>query len=126
VLIVTASRSQAQIFRGLLAGKLTTLPRPVSCTHTTRFCKANAQTAHSLIHWKHALNDWVIDRLKTDGHLAAPKLAEREDWSTNKRSKYANRIVDEWEDEGEIKALYRDFKINLDVARQGKATRWSK
>jgi hypothetical protein len=121
-----ASQSRAQACHGLLAGKLITSLYPLSPAKTTRFCKANAQTAHSLIHWKHALNDWVIDRLKSDGHLAAPKLAEREDWSTNKRSKYANRIVDEWEDEGEIKALYRDFKINLDVARQGKATRWSK
>ena len=110
----------------MLAGKLITSPSPLPPSNNTRFCRANAQTAHSLIHWKHALNDWVIDRLKTDGHLGAPKLAEREDWNTNKRSKYANRIVDEWEEEGEIKALYRDFKINLDVARQGKLTRWSK
>jgi hypothetical protein len=93
---------------------------------TPRFCKANAQTAHSLIHWKHALNGWVIDRLKSDGHLSGSKLAEREDWSIKKRSKYANSIVDDWEEEKEIKALYRDFKINLDTARQGKLTRWSK
>lgn len=91
-----------------------------------RFCKANAQIAHSLIHWKYALNEWVIDRLKLDGHLEGPKLAEREDWNKSKRSKYANRIVDDWENVNEIKTLYRDFKNNLEVARQGKPTRWSK
>jgi hypothetical protein len=110
----------------MLAGKLQSLYCVFSAAEIIRFCRANAQTAHSLIHWKHALNEWVIDRLKTEGLLAAPKLAEREDWSTSKRSKYANRIVDEWEQAGEIKALYRDFKINLDFARQGKPTRWSK
>ena len=109
-----------------MAGELVSSYYPLLHANNIRFCRANAQTAHSLIHWKHALNDWVVDRLKTDGHLAAPKLAEREDWSTNKRNKFAIRIVDEWEAEGEIKALYRDFKINLDHARQGKLTRWSK
>ncbi len=110
-----------------MAGELTLRP---SITHLTiltppRFCKANAQTAHSLIHWKYALNEWVIDRLKSDGHLTATKLAEREGWNIKKRNKYANHIVDDWEDEKEIKSLYRDFKIHLETAREGKPTRWS-
>jgi hypothetical protein len=35
-----------------------------------------------------------------------------------KRRKYANEIVDLWESEDKIKDLYRDFKMNLETARE--------
>jgi hypothetical protein len=89
-----------------------------------RFCKANAETAHSLIHWKHALNEWVLETLKTEGHLAPNKLAERDGWKTRRKSDYANGIVDQWEKEGQIKGLYREFKTNLEQARDKKQTRF--
>jgi hypothetical protein len=87
-------------------------------------CRSNAETAHSLIHWKHALNGWVTDQLRSEGHLEPTKLAQREDWSKKKRSEYANGIVDEWEDGNQIKDLYRDFKANLEAARERKMGRW--
>lgn len=34
-----------------------------------------------------------------------------------KRRKCANDIVDNWEAHSQIKDLYRDFKINLEAAR---------
>jgi hypothetical protein len=89
-----------------------------------RFCKGNAETAHRLKHWKYALNEWVIGTLKSEGHLTPHKLTQREDWNKKKRSEYANRIVDDWWENKEIKALYRDFKNNLEAAREGKTGRW--
>lgn len=90
-----------------------------------RFCKANAERAHSLIHWKHALNEWVVAALETQGYLAPEKLAERVRWNQRKLNDFANGIVDEWVEIGEIKALYRDFKNNLEAARSGTQDRWN-
>ena len=89
-----------------------------------RFCKANAAIAHSLLHWRFHLNEWVLDWLKNAGFTTADKVVERENWSIKKRSDYANKVVDEMEEKGEIKALYRDFKINLDMARDYKPERF--
>jgi len=100
------------------------IPSEKTSWYVGRFCKGNAETAHALIHWKHALNDWVIETLKGEGHLTPQKLAQREDWSKKKRSEYANGIVDGWWESKEIKGLYRDFKNTLEVARQGKTGRW--
>jgi hypothetical protein len=100
--------------------------RPIFNSILPRFCKGNAEKAHSLIHWKHALNEWVIDCLKNDKHLTPAKLAEREEWSKKKRSEYANRIVDEWDANDQIKNLYHDFKLNLQEAREGKKDRWGR
>lgn len=91
-----------------------------------RFCRANAQTAHSLIHWKHALNEWVLGNLEGKGHLTQAKLAERDKMKNKQRKKQANEIVDEWEEEGTIKSLYGDFKRSLEAAREGKQERWGK
>lgn len=49
---------------------------------------------------------------------------QREDWSIKKRSDYANKVVDEMEEKGEIRALYRDFENQLDVARNFKVCFW--
>ena len=89
-----------------------------------RFCKANAAIAHSLLHWRFHLNEWVLDWLKNAGFTTPDKIVERENWSIKKRSDYANKVVDEMEEKGEIKALYRDFKINLDQARDYKPERF--
>jgi len=34
------------------------------------------------------------------------------------RRKYANGVVDDWEANEQIKDLYRDFKTNLETARE--------
>lgn len=90
-----------------------------------RFCRANAERAHSLIHWKHALNEWVVQTLEDQGFLEPEKLAERIKWNQRKLSALANEIVDEWVDKGEIKSLYRDFKNNIETARNAKQGRWN-
>ena len=85
-----------------------------------RFCKANAETAHALLHWRYHLNSWVLSWLESEDHTSPEKIIEREKWSVKKRSEYANKVVDGMEEKGEIRALYRDFKINLEAAREAK------
>lgn len=90
-------------------------------------CCSNAETAHSLLHWKYALKEWVEDRLERDGWMKPNKLKEREKLKPKKRNKLANTIVDGWRETGVVKALYGDFKQNLENARNKTTTgrgRW--
>ncbi|KAK8111585.1 uncharacterized protein PG998_008042 [Apiospora kogelbergensis] len=90
-------------------------------------CCSNAETAHSLLHWKYALKEWVEDQLEKEGWMKADKLKEREKLKPKKRNKLANRIVGGWDASGVVKALYGDFKKNLEDARNKTTTgrgRW--
>jgi len=100
------------------------IPSRETSWYVGRFCKANAETAHSLIHWKFALKGWVDDQLEAEGQLEGDKLEKRVKMKSKALSIYANAIVDRWESEGQIRDLYRDFKNNLEQARQGKQDRW--
>lgn len=84
-------------------------------------CKQNAEQAHTLIHWRWHLNDWVVGNLEEQGYLRPSKLAAREKLTTNKRMKLANTVVDAWEADKTIKNLYHDFKAQLETARELKA-----
>ncbi|KAK0128411.1 hypothetical protein ONS95_000384 [Cadophora gregata] len=84
-------------------------------------CKQNAEQAHTLIHWRWHLNDWVVGNLEEQGYLRPSKLAAREKLTTNKRMKLANAVVDSWEADKTIKNLYHDFKVQLETARELKA-----
>jgi len=80
-----------------------------------------------LIHWKKSLNSWVIDNLEVVKELTPDKLAARDQMSARKRSKYANKLVDQWEREGTIAQLYRDFKGQLEAARDAQTSgRWER
>ncbi|KAI1326093.1 hypothetical protein F5Y16DRAFT_376365 [Xylariaceae sp. FL0255] len=86
-------------------------------------CNSNAETAHKLQHWKYALKTWVEDRLEHDGHMTAEKIVKRENkMSVKKRRIAANKIVDEWEANGTITSLYRDFKKLLEEGRNKSTT----
>ncbi|KAI0123813.1 hypothetical protein BJ170DRAFT_96420 [Xylariales sp. AK1849] len=85
-------------------------------------CCSNAETAHSLLHWKHALKEWVEERLEHEGHMTAAKLKERDRMKAKKRREAANAIVDQWEREGNIGSLYGDFKATLQSARDKSTT----
>ncbi|KAI1075313.1 hypothetical protein F5B20DRAFT_560328 [Whalleya microplaca] len=89
--------------------------------HVGAVCCSNAETAHSLIHWKHALKEWVEERLEDEGWMSANKLREREKMKAKRRREVANGIVDAWQAASTISALYRDFKRTLENARN-KAT----
>lgn len=94
-----------------------TLPPVTREWHVGVVCCSNAETAHSLIHWKHALKEWVEERLEDDGWMAAHKLKERERLKARKRRDLANGIVDGWREKGIVAALYKDFKSTLESAR---------
>lgn len=85
-----------------------------------RTCCANAETSHALHHWRYALNQWVLEWLTRRGHTSADKIVEREQWSTKKRTQYANDVVDGMESNGEVRVLYKEFKENLQAARDAR------
>lgn len=87
-----------------------------------RTCCANAETAHALHHWRYALNHFVLDWLVRRGHTTPEKIVDRERWSTKKRSQYANDVVDEMEASGEMMGLYKEFKENLQAARDARVS----
>ncbi|KAL3423218.1 hypothetical protein PVAG01_04965 [Phlyctema vagabunda] len=91
-----------------------------------RFCASNARIAHSLIHWKHELNEWVLEHLKQQGFLTPAQLAQRDKMKSKARKKLAYSIVDDWAADGSIKNLYGDFKRSLETAREGPQDRWGK
>ncbi|KAK3504590.1 hypothetical protein B0T13DRAFT_9428 [Neurospora crassa] len=90
-------------------------------------CHSNAETAHNLLHWQYALLDWVDTRLSEDGHLAAAAAIskkreseskeKRKKRTTKKKYKLVAKIVSEWEANGTVKALFREFKNMLEAAR---------
>ncbi|TIA35265.1 hypothetical protein D6C78_06251 [Aureobasidium pullulans] len=89
-----------------------------------KFCMSNAETAHSLQHWRYHLYEWVVEYLESAGWNTPKLIVKRDKWSVRKRRKHANKIVDLMEEEGKIKALYSDFKKEIDTARNAKQGRW--
>ncbi|KAI0862752.1 hypothetical protein F4860DRAFT_471780 [Xylaria cubensis] len=85
-------------------------------------CCSNAETAHSLLHWKHALKQWVEERLEDEGWMTGKKLSEREKMKAKSRRALANSIVDKWQESGVIGALYGDFKNTIENARNQSTT----
>lgn len=79
-------------------------------------CKANAQVAHTLHHWRYHLYSWVKDYLAREGHITAEKLVKREKWSDRKRDKAARKIVDAMESGGEIRKLYSLYRDQVKFA----------
>jgi hypothetical protein len=94
----------------------------ISSNSHFRICKSNAEQAHTLLHWKWNLNEWVLDNLETEGYLTPAKIVDREKMKAKQRREYANAIVDNWERDGQIKSLYRDFKGQREVAREAKGS----
>ena len=90
-----------------------------------RTCCANAETGHALHHWRHALNQWVLKWLREQGYTTAEKIVQRERWSTKRKSEYANSVVDGMETSGQLKQLYREFKENLQAARDARNDHYS-
>ncbi|OTA61965.1 hypothetical protein K449DRAFT_370261 [Hypoxylon sp. EC38] len=98
------------------------LPPETRAWHVGVVCCGNAETAHGLIHWKHALKEWVEDHLEQDGWMDAKKLKERESMKARKRRDLANKITDGWREKNIIASLYRDFKNTLEEARNKTTT----
>ncbi len=90
-----------------------------------KFCMSNAHTAHSLQHWKHNLNAWILKWLEENGYNRPERTVERDNWSIKKRRKEANKIADKMEERGVVKELYRDYRKVIDEARDSKQGRYS-
>ncbi|KGO77835.1 protein of unknown function DUF4211 [Penicillium italicum] len=81
-------------------------------------CKARAQLAHTLTHWRYHLNEWVIDFLERTGHMDDDEILRRNDMSVKRKTRNANEVLDSMTGTGEVDKLWRDFHINLKSARE--------
>ncbi|KAI7164630.1 hypothetical protein KC349_g637 [Hortaea werneckii] len=89
-----------------------------------KFCMANARTAHTLTHWRWHLYQWAVMWLTKSGYMTDEKVVKRDGWSSTKRRKYANKVVDRMEADGVVSDLWREFRRNLDEARTSKQGRF--
>ncbi|OAL71205.1 hypothetical protein A7D00_4869 [Trichophyton violaceum] len=94
-----------------------TIPNENTHFYLGRHCKLKASMAHTLIHWRYHLNEWVVGYLERMGILESSEILQREHWSQKKRTKYANEVVDAMVEAGEVDRLWRDFNLNLKTAR---------
>jgi len=101
------------------------IPPASTIYYVGKFCMANAEIAHALSHWRYHLYEYVVDFLKSRGYLTDEKVVARDNRSTKKRRKEANKIVDRMEKDGEVKRLWREFRGNIDNARNAKQGRFS-
>ncbi|KAK4179681.1 hypothetical protein QBC36DRAFT_67526 [Triangularia setosa] len=85
-------------------------------------CNGNAEIAHTLIHWKHALLDWVESQLMAEGYMQPVKLAEREMMKLKKKYKLVDKIVEGWVADGKVRVLFGEFKNQLERARNQQTT----
>ncbi|OAL05376.1 hypothetical protein IQ06DRAFT_211636 [Phaeosphaeriaceae sp. SRC1lsM3a] len=85
-----------------------------------RTCKANAQVAHTLHHWRYHLYSWVKDHLAREGYLTAEKLVQRDGWTDKKREKAALKMVRKMEEGGEIRKLYHLYKDQITYATEAR------
>ena len=113
-----ATKSPPKIPFGMLEGKSPLPMLRLFSINIVRFCKANAESAHALVHWRHSLNTWVVEQLKNEGYMNPDKLAERAKLSRKKLNKRALKIIDDWDKKREIKSLYESFKATLNTARE--------
>ncbi|RKU48183.1 hypothetical protein DL546_009488 [Coniochaeta pulveracea] len=105
------------------------LPPPGREFHIGATCQSNAETAHSLIHWKWALLEWVGDTLEAQGYLKPANKATLEMMKPKKRIKYVEKILERWETAGDVEgntpiltALYNDFKMHKKAAHRKETT----
>lgn len=98
------------------------IPKPTREWLVGSVCHSNAETAHSLIHWKHELMDWTDARLHQDGLMTPAALAERARMKPKQRGKLVDEVLARWGQRGIIKTLYHEFKSSIDSARNKSTT----
>lgn len=82
-------------------------------------CANNARNAHPLIHWSYILFDHINEQWP-----AKEELKFNSHWDTEKKMKKVQKFVDDMQDNGQIKRLFRSFTNDIDVAQQFKAEDW--
>ncbi|OKL55889.1 hypothetical protein UA08_08941 [Talaromyces atroroseus] len=96
------------------------LPSEDTHFYLGRTCKSNAVLTHTLVHWRFHLYEWVVDYLNRKEELLSnpQRSLEREKLSAKKRTKYANKVVDKMNSNGEVQRLWTDFHQNLRTVRE--------
>lgn len=89
-------------------------------------CSDKAFQAHKLIHWKHSLNQAVIEILEDHRHLTQRKMAKLKAASADERWEYADNVVQTWKADGTIRNLYQEFKKMMDTARTYEPRRYGR
>ena len=84
-----------------------------------KYCAANAEMGHKLVHWKHQLNHKLLTYLEEQGVLTPEAILAREKMNKKKREREAEGIVDTMRDTGVVDQLWSDFKDDLADARIG-------
>lgn len=94
---------------------------PLKNTHfyLGRYCAANAEMGHKLVHWLYHLNKNLLGYLEEQGVLSADATLARDKMNRKKREKEAEAIVDNMDEAGVVQSLWRDFQSDLDDARLG-------
>ncbi|KAI7682787.1 hypothetical protein KC319_g817 [Hortaea werneckii] len=100
------------------------IPPANTIYYVGKFCMANARTAHTLNHWRWHLYQWAVMWLTKTGYMTDEKVVKRDGWSSTKRRKYANKVVDRMEADGVVGDLWKEFRKNLDEARTSKQGRF--
>jgi hypothetical protein len=95
------------------------LPSQSTHFYLGRFCAANAEMGHKLIHWQYHLNQSLLEYLEEQGVLSSEATLARDKLSRKKRENEADAVVDSMEETGVIKELWKGFQGDLDDARLG-------
>ncbi|KAK0928616.1 hypothetical protein LTR29_017311 [Friedmanniomyces endolithicus] len=101
------------------------VPSASTIYYVGKFCKANAETAHELQHWRYHLNEYAIMWMTAQGYLTPEKIVKRDQLSTKKRQREAIRITDHMERGGEIRKLWETYRRTIDDARNSKQGRFA-
>jgi hypothetical protein len=95
---------------------------------TGRFCRAKAQKAHLLSHWRYHLYDWVRGELETEPELAPAHVLKQRKLKPWEKRDQVEAIVERWAGNGKLKGLYRDYNESIskldEVGGSGGGGRW--
>ncbi|CAI7600309.1 unnamed protein product [Penicillium manginii] len=94
------------------------LPEDGRSFYLGKTCKANAQSAHTLYHWRYHLNEWVVDHLQRMGHMDDDEVLRRNKMKQKHKTRNAIEVIKTMKENNEIEKLWRDFHTNLKVARE--------
>jgi ribosome-binding protein aMBF1 (putative translation factor) len=59
--------------------------------------------------------------LEAEGHLTDMKIVKRDKWDEPRRRKYAKKVVEAMEEEGQVRELWKQFREEIDSARERKS-----
>ncbi|KAK1751913.1 hypothetical protein QBC47DRAFT_391407 [Echria macrotheca] len=80
-------------------------------------CFSNAQTAHSLLHWRRELLELVDEKLERDGWMKPEELVRQERMTHKGRCKLVDEVIDSWATNDTIEKLWKEYSQILERAR---------